>query len=149
MKRIPLRRGKKKLSWAKRRTREKNRMIKALDDACRERVRVCRDEEICQKCGKVGGTFHEDGYPVIPQWAHIIRRGASQAIRWLDINSCCLCSKCHFWFDNNKEAGMIWFSVKFPDRFAALQQYMFKSISFGYTEIKELYEQLGAVGSGV
>lgn len=142
-KRMIRRKKKSKLSWGHRKTRERNRMIAALDADCRQRIVWDRDKNVCQQCGKTEGQRHEDGTPVQVQWSHIVSRAVT-SLRWESENCLAHCSKCHCWFTNNHTAGIAWFEDKFPERWAFLKTQMQANLKYGDTQIRELYEQLGS-----
>jgi hypothetical protein len=65
----------------------KKRLVKALDDKCREIVYL-RDGNTCQRCQSKTNRLN---------WAHIFSR-SHWSIRWLPLNSICLCAGCHQYF---------------------------------------------------
>lgn len=122
-------------------TQKRNRMIKALDAACRLRVVIERDENICQRCGKENGSSHEDGYPVIIQWCHVHTR-EYHITRWEDDNSFAGCSKCHVWFDNHKVMSFDWFRKNWPERWERLQTLLQSNCKTGTTFVRDLHQEL-------
>lgn len=94
------------------RTLKRNRMIKALDDACRERV-FERDHGKCQRCGSQGS--HEQWSHNLMQWSHVHSR-RHLCTRWDDDNSKVLCLSCHCWWGNNPGLAYDWFAKKWPER---------------------------------
>jgi hypothetical protein len=124
------------------RTLRKNRMIKALDAACRKRVVQERDGETCQRCHATIGTWDKElQRPVIIQWAHIQSR-EYYILRWEDINSLALCDRCHVWLDNHKVLGFDWFAKKYPERWEMILRVLQGPAKTGEAFIRELYEAL-------
>lgn len=87
---------------------------KILDPLCREIVFI-RDGFKCVKCG---ATLSLKKNPAIPtgDWAHVLSK-ASHAIRWLLLNSMCMCRGCHvYWWHKSPAESGAWFSGKYPGR---------------------------------
>lgn len=108
-------------------TRQRRRMIKELDDAARERVRE-RDNWTCQRCGS------QDN----PQWSHIYTR-EYYSTRWDDDNAVIHCRDCHCWFTNHHTRGIYWFSQKFPERWARISTIVNSGMK---VNIKEKLEEM-------
>jgi 5-methylcytosine-specific restriction endonuclease McrA len=102
-------------------------MVKALDDAARERVRE-RDAWTCQRCGSRD----------YPQWSHIVTR-EYYCTRWEDDNAVIHCRDCHCWFTNHHTVGIYWFSKKWPERWERINGIV---QSGAKANVKQLYEQL-------
>lgn len=51
----------------------------------------------CERCGKADSL----------QWHHVFTRRI-RALRWLLLNSVCLCSGCHFWWHTVAQGGAQW-----------------------------------------
>ena len=121
-------------------TLSKARKIKALDDACRQRVVIERDGNTCQRCGKEYGDWdHQGNRCVVIQWAHVQTR-EYYITRWVDENSLALCDRCHVWFDNHKVLSLDWFAKNYPERWVMilrlLQSGAKPQVNVWYEELK-------------
>jgi len=121
-------------------TLKKRRMIKALDDACRQEVVTERDNDTCQRCGMMTGQRQRDQMTVI-QWAHVHTR-EYYVTRWEPDNSLALCSLCHMWFDNHKVLSFEWFRKKWPERWQNIQNILQSRTKAGDLFIRTRYEEL-------
>jgi hypothetical protein len=130
---IKRKRGKKKLSWSRRRTKEKNAMIRELDASCRQRV-MERDQEMCARAG----VSPCEG-PL--QWSHVITREVL-ALRWEDENSQAMCRGHHHWWHMNHSQAILWFSTHWPERWEHIKRIYQSNVKFGFEEVKALLADL-------
>jgi len=88
---------------------ERKKLLKALDDICREIVRL-RDGNQCQRCGKqVQGSNSQP--------CHVIAKGNGASWRRFDLLNIFLgCNPCHRWWHNNPIASATWYLGKWPHR---------------------------------
>lgn len=126
-----------KVIRSSKKTLKNNRMIRALDAACRALI-FERDENRCQRCGRTEGEFHPDGFPVVLQWSHVKGR-RFHGLRWEPDNSKVLCSKCHMWWGNNPILAIDWFVKKWPERWANITRVLQLNPK---TNVRALYEAL-------
>lgn len=119
----------------------RNRMIKALDAACRSDVMI-RDHCTCQRCGIVTGEWIEElQRSAVIQWCHVHTR-EYHVTRWELDNSFAGCDRCHVWFDNHKVLSYEWFRKKWPDRWQNVQNILQSRTKAGDLFIKERYREL-------
>lgn len=78
-----------------RRTRSQ-RLHDELDKLCGDIVKE-RDGWRCRRCGA------DRDHGAVIQWAHIIRRSRSKAVRWNIDNGISLCNSCHVWLDRSAD----------------------------------------------
>lgn len=91
------------------------RDLKELDRLCRAVV-FERDGNCCMRCGK---TDHL-------QWAHVYSR-RYRALRWLPLNSMCLCAGCHLAWHHRPLEAMKWWTEKVGAEKAAMLEMAAKS----------------------
>jgi hypothetical protein len=109
----------------------RNRMILALDAACR--ARVMERDGCCQRCG---ATISSDGSPL--QWSHC-HSHRHYCLRWDDENSKILCKGCHCWWTNNPGLAFDFFSKKWPERWERITKVLQSNPK---VRVKDLYEEL-------
>lgn len=108
------------------RAARQDRMIKALDDACRKEV-LERDGK-CQRCGAMQDL----------QWSHVHSR-RHHCIRWDLDNSKALCRGCHCWWTNHPIEAAFWFSRNWPMRWERINELLRRNPK---VNVRELYEAL-------
>ena len=106
-----------------------------LWEICKFQTRT-RDNNICQKCGKVveGTNCHT---------SHVIPVSYSLRLAYDLVNLKILCYHCHinWWHKNPVEAGD-WFKKKFPKRWKYLQKRKIEIQYMGSVKLYELEEWL-------
>lgn len=121
--------------------RAQRRMVRELDAAARQEVVIDRDQDVCQRCGKVNGQWDSEAQMyVVIQWAHVHTR-EYHVTRWEPDNSLALCSRCHVWFDNHKVLSYEWFRKKWAERWERIQAVL---NSGAKVNVKELHSELRA-----
>ena len=127
---------------SKQRTLRKRRMVIALDKACRQEVVEERDQNTCQRCGKMQGEWDEQRQrPVVLQWAHVHTR-EYYVTRWEPDNSLALCDADHVWFDNHKVLSFEWFRKRWSDRWERIQNVLRSGTKTSESWIRSRYEEL-------
>jgi hypothetical protein len=132
-----VRKPKKKLSWARRRTKNKRRMMAALDAECRKNVferdnNTCQMAEVPLKRGKCEGPL---------QWSHIQGRG-NNSLRWDENNSMVMCSAHHVFWHMQPAQSLLWFAAKYPERAEHIRRTIISNEKFGLGLITALYEAI-------
>ena len=84
-----------------------------------------RDNGWCQRCGEMGHDIH-----------HVVKRSRSTRMIADPVNGLCLCKSCHFWWHNNEDLGMLWFSQTWPDRAEYLNERNLTTHNSGYIPIQ-------------
>ena len=126
------------------RTKRKNRMIKALDAACRAEVVEIRDRNYCQRCGAQDGEWIKEHQRYVKiQWAHVHTR-EYYITRWEPDNSLALCDCCHVWFDHHKVLSYEWFRKRWTERWEHIQNVLRVSTKTSEAWIRAKYEEMKA-----
>lgn len=133
-KRMIRRKKKRKMSWAKRRTRDKNRMIRELDDECRQRI-MERDREVCQL--NLASTCTPQANL---QWCHFQTRGIL-CVRWDEANSFAACQACHKYWHTHMGQALLVFQTRWPERWEHVKRILSNNVEFGYEQVRLLHEQ--------
>ena len=92
---------------------ERKRLLKALDDVCREIVRL-RDGNQCQIAHHCRGGIIKGSNS---QPCHVIAKGKGASRRRFDLLNIFLgCNPCHRWWHNSPIESSGWFWGKWPHR---------------------------------
>jgi hypothetical protein len=128
---------------------------KRLDKICQELCRYIIKERAgwkCQLAGKDSIRCSTGNPKEIMQWAHIITRGASKALKFDLQNALCLCSGHHKYYTHRPER---WFSIIqsfYPELWMHCSKLKWLDIPtpFSYVDtIKHLTEEASKISKGI
>jgi hypothetical protein len=132
-------RKKRKNRTRHKKTVSRRKMVIALDKAARKDIVEDRDQNVCQRCGRVAGEFSQEyGRIIAIQWCHVQSR-EYYITRWEPDNSFAGCECCHTWFDNHKVLSLDWFAKKWPERWERILRVL---QSGAKPDVKSLYAAL-------